>query len=120
MPKYIDGFVIPVPKKKLRLYTRLARLGCKVWMEHGALDYMECVGDDLNVPYGLPFPKGLRLKKGETVMFSFIIYKSRAHRDRVNKRVMADPRLAEGCDPRNMPFDPRRMLFGGFKALVQS
>lgn len=119
MPRYVDGFVIPVPKKQLKLYTRLARLGRKVWMDHGALDYYECVGDDLDVPFGLPFPKGIRTKPGETVVFSFIVYQSRAHRDRVSKKVMADPRLASACDPKNMPFDPQRMLFGGFKALVQ-
>lgn len=120
MPKYVDGFVVPVPKKNLKVYARLAKIACKVWREHGALDYMECVGDDLNLPFGLSFPKGIRLKKGETVCFSFIVYKSKAHRDRVNKRAMADPRLTECCDPKNMPFDPQRMLVGGFKALVSA
>ncbi|HUG12299.1 MAG TPA: DUF1428 domain-containing protein [Opitutaceae bacterium] len=118
MPKYIDGFVIPVPKKNLKAYARLAQLGCKVWREHGALGYHECVGDDLNVPFGLPFPKGIRVKKGETVVFSFIVYKSKAHRDRVNKKVMADPRLAAGCDPNKMPFDAKRMMYGGFSSIV--
>jgi uncharacterized protein YbaA (DUF1428 family) len=118
MPKYIDGFVIPVPKKQLKEYARIARIGCKVWRDHGALAYHECVGDDLNVPFGLPFPKGIKVKKGETVFFSFIVYKSKAHRDRVNKKVMSDPRLANACDPKNMPFDPKRMLFGGFKSVV--
>ena len=118
MKRYIDGFVIPVPKKQLKEYARLARIGCKVWRDHGALGYFECLGDDLNVPFGLPFPKGIRVKPGETVVFSFIIYKSKAHRDRVNKKVMTDPRLAGACDPKNMPFDPKRMLFGGFKSIV--
>jgi uncharacterized protein YbaA (DUF1428 family) len=118
MKRYIDGYVIPVPKKKVSEYAKMARIGCKVWKDHGALGYMECVGDDLDVPFGLPFPKGIRAKKGETVLFSFIIYKSRAHRDSVNKKVMSDPRLAEACDPKNMPFDPKRMLVGGFSAIV--
>ena len=118
MSKYIDGFVIPVPKKQLKEYARIARIGCKVWRDHCALAYHECVGDDLNVPFGLPFPKGIRVKPGETVVFSFIIYKSKAHRDHVNKKVMADPRLKDACDPKNMPFDPKRMLFGGFKSIV--
>ncbi|MBL9202956.1 MAG: DUF1428 domain-containing protein [Opitutaceae bacterium] len=120
MPKYIDGFVIPVPKNKIKEYARLAKIGCRVWLDHGALDYKECIGDDLNVPFGLPFPQGIRLKKGETVAFSFIVYKSKAHRDRVNKKVMKDPRLAAACDPKNMPFDPKRMLFGGFNAIVSA
>lgn len=120
MPKYVDGFVVPVPKKKLKAYARLAKIGCQVWREHGALDYMECVGDELNLPFGLSFPKSIRLKKGETVCFSFIVYKSKAHRDRVNKKAMADPRLAECCDPKNPPFAPARMLVGGFKALVSA
>lgn len=118
MPKYIDGFVIPVPKKKVNEYARLARIGCKVWKDHGAVGYMECVGDDLDVPFGLPFPKGLRLKKGETVLFSFIIFKSKAHRDRVNRKAMTDPRLVESCDPKKMPFDVKRMFYGGFSAIV--
>ena len=118
MPNYIDGFVIPVPKKKLKAYFRLAKQGCRVWRDHGALDYKECVGDDLKAPFALPFPRGIRAKPGETVVFSYIVYKSRAHRDRVNKKVMADPRLAAMCDPKDMPFDCRRMLYGGFKAVV--
>jgi uncharacterized protein YbaA (DUF1428 family) len=120
MPKYVDGFVIPVPKKKLKAYFKLAKLGCKVWCEHGALDYKECVGDDLNVPFGLPFPKGIKIKPGETVVFSFIVYKSKAHRTKVNAKVMKDPRMSQACDPKNMPFDPARMLVGGFSAIVST
>ncbi len=118
MPKYVDGFVIPIPKKKLKAYLKMAQLGRKVWLEHGALDYMECVGDDLKVPFGLPFPKGIKLKLGETVVFSFIVYKSKAHRTKVNAEVMKDPRLMAACDPKNTPFDVNRMLYGGFSAVV--
>lgn len=118
MPQYVDGFVIPVPKKKLKAYFKLAKLGCKVWRDHGALDYKECIGDDLKVPFGLPFPKGIKLKAGETVVFSFIVYKSKAHRTRVNAKVMKDPRMAQACDPKNMSFNPVRMLYGGFSATV--
>ncbi|ABS62694.1 protein of unknown function DUF1428 [Parvibaculum lavamentivorans DS-1] len=113
---YVDGFVLPVPKKNLDAYKRMARKAGKVWMEHGALDFKECAGDDLNIPGMLSFPKAMKLKPGETVLFSWITYKSRAHRDKVNKKVMADPRLSEG--PNAMPFDPKRMMYGGFKTLV--
>ena len=116
--QYVDGFVIPVPKRKIAEYRRLAKIGCKVWMKYGALDYRECVGDDLNMKCGLPFPKGIRTKPGETVFFSFITYKSRAHRDQVNAAVMKDPELCAGMDLKKMPFDYRRMLYGGFKVLV--
>jgi uncharacterized protein YbaA (DUF1428 family) len=120
MAHYIDGFVIPVPKKKLAAYTRMARQASKVWIEHGALEYKECVGDDLDVPGTLPFPKGIRTRPGETVIFSYVVYRSRAHRDHVNARIMKDPRLAAMCDPADMPFDCRRMLYGGFKVLVEA
>jgi uncharacterized protein YbaA (DUF1428 family) len=116
--KYVDGFVISLPKKNVAAYQRIAKQACKVWLDHGALDYRECVGDDLNVPFGVPFPKLAKAKKGETVVFAYIVYKSRAHRDQVNKKVMADPRLTQMCDPKNMPFDCKRMTFGGFKTLV--
>lgn len=115
MPRYVDGFVIPVPKKKLAAYRRLARIGCEVWRDHGALDYLECVGDDLKVPCGLTFPKGISAKPGEVVVFSFIVYKSKAHRDRVNKKALADPRLAACGDANTMPFDMSRMIYGGFR-----
>jgi len=116
--KYVDGFVLPVPKKNLAAYRRMSKKAGKIWREHGALDYRECVGDDLNVKWGLPFPRGIKIKRGETVVFSWIVYKSRAHRDRVNAKVMKDPRLAEMGDPKNMPFDCKRMMYGGFKTLV--
>ena len=116
--KYVDGFVIPMPKKSLPAYVRMARKAAKIWREYGALDYKECAGDDLAVPFGLPFPKQMKLKPGETVVFSYIVYKSRAHRDRVNAKVMADPRLKDACDPKAMPFDVKRMVYGGFKVVV--
>jgi uncharacterized protein YbaA (DUF1428 family) len=118
MPNYTDGFVIPVQKKKLKAYFAIARKACRIWKEYGALDYKECLGDDLKAPFALPFPKGIRTKPGETVVFSYIVYKSKAHRDRVNKKIMTDPRLAEMCNPNDMPFDVKRMLYGGFKVVV--
>ena len=119
MAHYIDGFVLPVPKKNLNTYRRMAQKASKIWKEHGALDYKECMGDDLNVKFGTPFPRGIMTKSGETVVFSYIVYKSRAHRDRVNTRVMKDPRIGEMCDPKDMPFDCKRMLYGGFKTIVE-
>ncbi|MFO1488487.1 MAG: DUF1428 domain-containing protein [Verrucomicrobiota bacterium] len=118
MAKYIDGFVLPVPRKKIAAYRRLARHASQIWFEHGALDYHECVGDDLDVQTGLPFPKGIQAKAGDTVVFAYIVFRSRAHRDQVNARVMKDPRLAALCEPGNLPFDPARMLYGGFKIMV--
>jgi len=118
--KYVDGFVVPVPKKNVPAYRRMARQAGKVWREHGALEYRECVGDDLKVKMGLPFPRLSRLKSGETVFFSWIVYKSRAHRDRVNAKVMKDPRIAKMMDPTSMPFDHKRMLYGGFKIMVDA
>lgn len=118
--KYVDGFVLPVPKKKLQAYRRMAQKASKVWKDHGALDYKECAGDDLNVKMGVPFPKQMKLKPGETVVFAYIVYKSRAHRDSVNAKVMKDPRIANMCDPKNMPFDCKRMCYGGFKVLVDA
>ncbi len=116
---YVDGYVLLVPKKNLAAYKRMASMGCKVWMKHGALDYKECVGEDLNTKCGVPFTKLAKPKPGETVVFSFIVYKSRAHRDRVNAKVMKDPLMN---DPKwkdmPMPFDIKRMTFGGFKVLV--
>lgn len=113
---YVDGFVLVVPKKNLKAYFRMARLGARVWRKYGALGYKECVGDDLNVKMGVPFPRIMKLKPGETVLFSFIVFKSRAHRDRVNAKVMKDPRLAAQT---TMPFDIKRMAYGGFKAVVE-
>lgn len=120
MPKYVDGFVVPVPKRKLGAYFRIARKASKLWKEHGALEYTECVGDDLDIKFCRPFPKGIKTKPGETVVLAYIVYKNRAHRDRVNTKVMKDPRLHAMCDPKNMPFDCARMLYGGFKAVVEA
>jgi uncharacterized protein YbaA (DUF1428 family) len=118
MPKYVDGYVLPVPKKNLDAYRRMAQKGAKIWLELGALDYRECVGEELNVKFGVPFPKMLKLKPSETVVFSYIVFKSRAHRDKVNAKVMQDPRLAAFAE--KMPFDCNRMLYGGFTTLVGS
>lgn len=118
MARYVDGFVIAVPKKNLAAYRKMAKLGAKVWKEHGALEYVECVGDDLATAMGVSFTKLAKAKPGETVAFSFIVYKSRAHRDAVNKKVMADPRMHKAPNP--MPFDMKRMAFGGFKAIVEA
>lgn len=120
MPNYIDGFVLPVPAKKLAAYRRMASKASKIWKEHGALEYRECVGDDLKVPFAMPFPKGIKSKPGETIVFAYIVYKSRAHRDKVNAAVMKDPRLDGMCDPKDMPFDVDRMLYGGFKTIVEA
>jgi uncharacterized protein YbaA (DUF1428 family) len=117
---YVDGFLLPLPKRKVQAYRRIAKKAGKVWREHGALEYRECVGDDLNVKgMGITFPRRVKVKPGETVVFSWITYKSRAHRDRVNAKVMKDPRLAKMMnDPKAMPFDTKRMAYGGFKVLV--
>ena len=115
---YVDGFVLAVPKAKLEDYKEMARKAGEVWMEHGALAYTECVGDDVPVGKRTSFPQSVKLKEGEVVVFSWIIYKSRRERDRINKLVMADPRLADMMDPKALPFDGKRMFFGGFKAIV--
>ena len=115
---YVDGFVIPIPKKNVAAYRRIARVAGKVWREHGALEFRECAGDDLKAQMGVGFPQRVKVKPGETVVFSWIVYKSKADRDRVNKKVMNDPRLASMMDPKAMPFDPRRMCMGGFKSIV--
>ena len=116
---YVDGFVLPVPKKNIAAYRRMAAKAKKIWREHGALDYRECVGEDLAVKVGLPFTKQLKLKPGETVVFAYIVYKNRAHRDKVNAKVMSDPRIQECCDPKKIPFDCKRMCYGGFKTIVE-
>ena len=115
---YIDGFLLVIPQKKVQEYRRMAAKAGKIWREHGAVDYKECVGEDLNIKFGLSFPRRLKLKRGETAVFSWITYKSRAHRDRVNAKVMKDRRLAGMMDPKAMPFDMKRMSYGGFKVLV--
>ena len=115
---YVDGFVLPVPKKKLQAYRRMAQKSGKVWRDHGALEFRECVADDVKPGKRTSFPQSVKLKKGETVFFSFIVFKSRAHRDRVNAKVMKDPRLDAMGDIKDMPFDVKRMIYGGFKVLV--
>jgi uncharacterized protein YbaA (DUF1428 family) len=120
MANYVDGFVVPVPKRKLKAYVGLARRAAKVWREHGALEYRECVADDVKVGKWTSFPRSVKRKPGETVVFSWIVYKSRAHRDRVNAKVMKDPRLADMMDLKNLPFDAKRMIYGGFKVLLQA
>ena len=120
MALYVDGFVIPVPKKNIAAYRRIAAQAGKIWRDHGALDYKECVGDDLNSPMAMTFPKGIKTKPAETVVFSWITYKSKAHRDSVNKKVIADPRMDALCKPGKMPFDCARMLYGGFKVIVSA
>ena len=118
--RYIDGFVLPVPKKNVKAYRRMARRAGKIWRKHGALEYRECLGDDLNVKIGAPFPRTVKVKPGETVVFSWIAYNSRGHRDRVNAKVMKDPRITAMCDQTSMPFDVKRMVYGGFKILVEA
>lgn len=121
MARYVDGFVLPVSKRKIGAYRKMARLGARIWKDCGALEYFECVGDDLKVApgCGLPFPKGIRLRAGETVVLAWIVYKSKAHRNAVNARVMKDPRM-NNFDPKSMPFDVRRMMYGGFQVLVEA
>jgi uncharacterized protein YbaA (DUF1428 family) len=114
MPQYVDGFVIPVPKKNVEAYLKMAKQAGKIWREYGALEYREGVADDVKVGKHTSFPQSVKLKAGETVVFSWIVYKSRAHRDKVNAKVMKDPRLEATMDPNNMPFDGKRMIFGGF------
>jgi uncharacterized protein YbaA (DUF1428 family) len=116
---YVDGFVVPVPKRNLKTYRRIATAAGKIWREHGAVDYWECVADDVKPGKVTSFPQSVKLKSGETVLFSWIVFKSRAHRDRVNAKAIADPRLAKMMDDKSMPFDGRRMIYGGFKSLVR-
>lgn len=116
---YVDGFVVPVPKKNLPAYRRMSQRAGKIWMEYGALHYVECVGDDVPPGKVTSFPMSVKLKAGEVVVFSWIVYKSRAVRDRINKKVMSDKRLADMMDPKKMPFDGKRMIYGGFKKIVE-
>ena len=115
---YVDGFILPVPKKNVDAYRRMARKAGKVWKEHGALEYREWVAEDVKVGKWTSFPRSVKLKPGETVVFSWIVFKSRAQRDAVNEKAMADPRLAEMATPKDMPFDAKRMIYGGFAPLV--
>jgi len=117
---YVDGFITPVPRRKLKVYRALAKKAGKLFREHGALEFRECVVEDPRSPMGIPFPRLARLKPNETVMFSWIVFKSRAHRDKVNRKIMADPRMHALCDPNDMPFDVKRMAYGGFKVLVEA
>ena len=116
--RYVDGFVLPVPKKNLAAYRRMAQTAGKVWRDHGALEYVECVADDVKTGKHTSFPQSVKLKPGETVIFAYIVYKSRAQRDRVNAKVMKDPRLAKMMDPKAMPFDGKRMFWGGFNVMI--
>jgi uncharacterized protein YbaA (DUF1428 family) len=115
---YVDGFVVPVPKRKLAAYRAMARKAGKIWKEYGALEFRECVADDVKFGKRTSFPRSVKQKAGETVVFSYIVYRSRADRDRINKKVMSDKRLAASMDPKTMPFDAKRMIWGGFKVLV--
>ena len=116
--QYVDGFVMAIPRRKLEAYKKLAKRAGKIWKEFGALQYRECVGADLKADFGIPFPKLIKQKPGEVVVFSWITYKSKAQRDRIMKKVMEDPRMAEMMDPADMPFDMKRMAYGGFTTLV--
>ena len=116
MARYVDGFVLPIPKKNAGAYRRMAQKAGKIWREHGALEYVECIGDDVKPGKHTSFPQSVKLKPGEVAWFSFIVFKSRKHRDRVNAKVMADPRLKMG--PESMPFDGKRMIYGGFETRV--
>lgn len=115
---YVDGFVLPVPKKKLKAYQAMAEKAKKVWLKYGALDYVEAVADDVKWGKTTSFPRSVKQKPGETVVFSYVKYRSRAHRDAVNKKVFKDPAMNAMCDPKNMPFDAWRMFWGGFKVIV--
>jgi uncharacterized protein YbaA (DUF1428 family) len=119
MPRYVDGFLIPIPKKNLGAYRRMAEKARRVWKKHGAVEYIECTGDDLKIKMGIPFPRRAKVKPGETVLFSWIVYKSKAHRDRVNAKVMNDPAIKAMMGSK-MPFDPKRMTYGGFRVLVDN
>ena len=116
--RYVDGYVLPLPKKNVEAYRRMSQKAGKVWREYGALEYIECVADDVKPGKHTSFPQSVKLKPAETVVFACIVFKSRAHRDRVNAKVMKDPRLADMMDPKAMPFDGKRMFWGGFKVLV--
>jgi uncharacterized protein YbaA (DUF1428 family) len=117
---YVDGFVLPIKKQNLPAYFKIAKKASKIWKEYGCLEYHEAVGDDLKFSWGVAFPKMAKVKAGETVVFSWIVYKNKAHRDAVNKKVMKDPRLTAMCDPKTSPFDVKRMAYGGFKVVVSA
>jgi uncharacterized protein YbaA (DUF1428 family) len=121
---YVDGFVLPVPRKSLGAYRRMAKDACRIWRKHGALDYVEAVADDVKPGTWTSFPQSVKLKRGEVVVFAYIVYRSRAQRDRINKKVMklftTDPKYKKYMDPKNMPFDGKRMFWGGFKTIVEA
>lgn len=117
---YVDGYVLPVPKKNIEKYRGIARKAGKIWRDHGALQYVESVGEDLNVKWGVPFPKTIKTKPAETVIFSFVVFKSRAHRDKVNAKVMKDKRLETMMEDCSMVFDCKRMVYGGFNVIVDA
>ena len=119
MSNYVDGFVVPVPKKNIEAYRRMARRAGKIWREHGALGYFECLADDVKPGKLTSFPQAVKLKQGEQVWFSWIVYKSRRDRDRILAKVLKDPRLADMMDPKKMPFDGKRLIFGGFKVVIE-
>ena len=120
MPHYVDGFVLPIPKDKIDLYREIAEEAGKIWRKHGALEYRECVGDDLDVKDQVPFPRIIESKPDETVVFAWIVFESREHRDEVNAKVMADPRLASMAEKGLMPFDCKHMAYGRFKTIVEA
>jgi uncharacterized protein YbaA (DUF1428 family) len=120
MPQYVDGFIVPVPKKNLDAYRRISQKAGKIWREHGALEYRECVAEDVKVGKVTSFPRSVKSKPEETVVFAWIVYKSRADRDRINAKVMKDPRLAKMMEPNAMPFDTKRMIYGGFEVFVEA
>jgi uncharacterized protein YbaA (DUF1428 family) len=117
---YVDGFVLPVPKKKVEAYKRMAKKAGKVWREHGAIEFKECIADDVPMGKLTSFPRSVKRKPNETVIFSYIVYKSRAHRDRVMAKVMQDKRIADMMNTKDLPFDAKRMIHGGFKVLVEA
>lgn len=119
MSRYVDGFVLPVPKKNVEAYRKMSQLAGEVWKDHGALEYIECVADDVKAGEVTSFPQAVKLKDDETVIFAWIVYESRASRDEINEKVMKDPRLSEMMDPKDMPFDGKRMFWGGFETIVE-
>lgn len=119
MSTYVDGFIIPIPKNKMGAYKKMAKLGCKTWMKHGALAYYECVADDTKAPYGMNFPTMCKTKKNETVIFAFIVFKSKAHRNKVNAKVHKEFSQMPGAENFSMPFDMSKTAYGGFKTIMQ-
>ena len=117
---YVDGFIVPVPKRKIETYRRMARKASRIWLDHGATGYVEAVADDVKWDKRTSFPRSIKQKKGETVVFAYIVFKSRAHRDRVNAKVMKDKRIAAMGSFEDMPFDAKRMIYGGFKTIVEA